>query len=207
MQTNSPSFPTLPPGYVETTRFNIKSRATMIALNLIGLVLVLLSTAGFTMLAVYLRPESADSLFAFQLEGIEFLFALAGLLLIIFATLVLHEAVHGLGFLYLAKIKPVFAFRGAYAYAAAPGWYIPTRIYFWIGITPLITLSLLAVILLLVLPVAALTAVVLAAVMNASGAVGDIWVSILVLRQPRGSLALDNGDEISLYAPRSASAG
>lgn len=207
MQTNSPSFPTLPPGYVETARFNIKSRATMIALNLIGLVLVLLSTAGFTMLAVYLRPESADRLFAFQLEGIEFLFALAGLLLVIFATLVLHEAVHGLGFLYLAKIKPVFAFRGAYAYAAAPGWYIPTRIYFWIGITPLITLSLLAVVLLLVLPVAALTAVVLAAVMNASGAVGDIWVSILVLRQPRGSLALDNGDEISLYAPRSASAG
>ncbi len=207
MQTDIPSYPTLPPGYVETARFNIKSRGTIITLNLVGLVLVLLSTAGFTMLAVYLRPEAAESLFSFSLEGIEFLVALAGLLLIIFVTLTLHEAVHGLGFRYLAKVKPVFAFRGAYAYAAAPGWYIPTRIYFWIGIAPLVVLSLLAVVLMVVLPVTALTAVVLAAVMNASGAVGDIWVAVLLLRQPGGSLALDNGDEISLYAPRSASSG
>ncbi|MEN4013846.1 MAG: DUF3267 domain-containing protein [Chloroflexota bacterium] len=207
MQTTTPSFQTLPPGYTETARFNIKSRATLIALNLAGLVLVLLSTAGFTLLALHLRPEAANSLFAFQWEGVQFFFALAVLLLVIFITLVLHEAIHGLGFIALARVKPVFAFRGAYAYAAAPGWYIPIAVYFWIGVAPLIVLSLLAVLLLATLPVAALSVVVLAAVMNASGAVGDIWVAILLLRQPRGSLALDNGDEISFYAPRPATAG
>lgn len=198
---------TLPPNYVERGRFTLKSRSTLLILNLVGLFLVLASAGFFIWLASLLRPQAAGTLFTFRFEGLQSLLTFVLLMLTLFLTLILHEAVHGLGFWLLAGVRPQFAFRGTYAYAAAPGWYIPAEIYFWIGTAPLLVLSLLAVGLIAVVPLSALTYVILAAVMNFSGAVGDIWVAVQLLRAPRGSLALDHGDDITLYAPAHSSAG
>ncbi|MCX7977010.1 MAG: DUF3267 domain-containing protein, partial [Bellilinea sp.] len=184
-----------------------KSRSTLLILNLVGLFLVLASAGFFIWMASFLRAEAAGTLFTFRFEGLQSLLTFALLMLTLFLTLIVHEAVHGLGFWLLAGVRPQFAFRGTYAYAAAPGWYIPAEIYFWIGIAPLLVLSLLAVGLITVVPFSALTYVILAAVMNFSGAVGDIWVAVQLLRAPRGSLALDHGDEITLYAPAHSSVG
>lgn len=203
----SKSLKTLPPNYVERARFSLQSRGMLLIMNLIGLGLVLVSVWLFTALALYLRPEAGEILFVVSLEGAGALLSLLGLLLIIAVTLVLHEAVHGLGFWLLAGAKPHFAFRGTYAYAAAPGWYIPKEIYFWIGIAPLVVISLLAAGLIAVVPVGALNAVILAGVINFSGAVGDLWVALMLLRAPKGSLALDQGDEMILYAPAPSIAG
>ncbi len=192
---------TLPPNFVERGRFTLKSRSTLLLLNLSGLGLALISAWFFITLASFLRPEAQDQVFVFRFEGLQSLLSFLLLMLTLAFTLILHEAVHGLGFWLLAGVKPQFAFRGTYAYAAAPGWYIPAEIYFWIGIAPLLILSLLAAALMAVVPVSALTYVILAAVMNFSGAVGDIWVAIQLLRAPRGSLALDQGDDITLFAP------
>ncbi len=192
---------TLPAGYVERGRFTLKSRSTLLMLNLFGLGLVLASAWFFIAIASFLRPEAEGEVFVFRVEGLSTLITFASLLLTLVFTLILHEAVHGLGFRLLAGVKPQFAFRGTYAYAAAPGWFIPTEIYFWIGIAPLVVLSLLAIGLIAIVPLSALTYVILAAVMNFSGAVGDLWVAVQLLRAPRGSLALDQGDDITLYAP------
>lgn len=198
---------TLPPNYVERGRFTLKSRSTLLILNLVGLFLVLASAGFFIWVASFLRPQAAATLFTFRFEGLQSLLTFVLLMLTLVFTLILHEAVHGLGFWLLAGVRPQFAFRGTYAYAAAPGWYIPAEIYFWIGTAPLLVLSLLAVGLIAVVPLSALTYVILAAVMNFSGAVGDIWVAVQLLRAPRGSLALDHGDDITLYAPAHSSAG
>ncbi|GIV62672.1 MAG: DUF3267 domain-containing protein [Chloroflexota bacterium] len=198
---------TLPPGYVERDRFTLKSRSTLLMLNLFGLLLILASAWFFIAIASYLRPEAEGQVFVFRFEGLQSLVAFLLLMLTLVLVLVLHEAVHGLGFRLLAGVKPQFAFRGTYAYAAAPGWYIPTEIYFWIGIAPLVVISLLAVVLIAIVPQSALTYVILAGVGNFSGAVGDMWVSFQLLRAPRGSLALDLGDETILYAPSHSSAG
>ncbi len=197
---------TLPAGYVERDRFTLKSRSTLLMLNLAGLGLVLVSAWFFIAVASFLRPEAEGQVFVFRFEGLQSLLTFLLLMLTLVLTLILHEAVHGLGFWLLAGVRPHFAFRGTYAYAAAPGWYIPAEIYFWIGIAPLLILSLLAVGLIAVLPLSTLTYVILAAVMNFSGAVGDIWVAVQLLRAPRGSLALDHGDDITLYAPAHSSA-
>ncbi|GAP09386.1 hypothetical protein BECAL_00530 [Bellilinea caldifistulae] len=197
---------TLPSGYEERGRFTLKSRSTLLMLNLFGLGLVLASAWFFITIASFLRPEAEGLVFVFRLEGLQSLLFLLLLIVTIVLTLILHEAVHGLGFWLLAGVKPKFAFRGTYAYAAAPGWYIPANIYFWIGIAPLVVLSLLAIALIALVPLSALTYVILAAVMNFSGAVGDIWVAIQLLRAPRGSLALDQGDDITLFAPSRSSA-
>lgn len=40
-------------------------------------------------------------------------------------TIVLHEAVHGVLLWAFTWTRPVFGFKGWYAYTDAPGWYLP----------------------------------------------------------------------------------
>jgi hypothetical protein len=73
--------------------------------------------------------------------------------------------------------------------------------YLAIGLAPLVLLSLAGMLALAVAPLNWLAVIYFAVVMNAAGAVGDLWVAVLLLRSPRGCLALDSGEEIQLFAP------
>jgi hypothetical protein len=58
--------------------------------------------------------------------------------------------------------KPKFAFKVWYAYATAPGWYLPRNQYAVVAIAPLVVLSLLGIILFLAfVPAGLLTPVLL----------------------------------------------
>jgi hypothetical protein len=192
----------LPPGYTLHSRLSIKNRATLIWMNIIGLVLLVFFAWLFTAVAVWLRPDQTGLFFKFTFTSWQSLAEYTAIaLLVIFFVLALHEAIHGLGFWLLARVRPEFAFKGLYAYAAAPGCYIPRNPYLVIGLGPLVVISLAAVGLLAFVPAQMIFWVILAAILNASGAVGDIWVAVLLLRQPADALSLDSGDEISIYAP------
>ena len=191
----------LPPEYILHASLSLKNRGSLIGLNIVGIGLAIFFGWLFTVLAVRLRPELGAQAFSLNWSGVQLLFTILIAVAIMFVVLVLHEAVHGLGFLLLAGVKPVFAFKGFYAYAAAPGVYISRNRYIWIGIAPLVVLSLAALGLLMIVPPEAILAVILAAVMNGSGAVGDLWVVLVLLRQPAKALALDQGDHIQIYVP------
>ncbi len=47
-----------------------------------------------------------------------------------------------------------------------------------------------------------IAAVLLVMVMNASGAVGDLWMVLLELRQTADALVCDTGDDVKIYAPQ-----
>lgn len=195
------ALPNLPADYVQRVHLSIKNSRTMLVLNLVGILLLIFFGWFFTAIALWLNPSAAGQIFSFTISGLQTLVTIAGLILLVFATLILHEAVHGLGFRLLAGVRPVFAFRGTHAYAAAPGWFIRRNPYLAIGLAPFIVLSLLAIGLLAVVPLPVIPYLILAAVMNASGSVGDLWVAVLLLRQPKNALAADAGDEITIYAP------
>jgi hypothetical protein len=118
--------------------------------------------------------------------------------------LVLHELVHGAFFWLFTHQRPHFGFKGAYAYAAAPDWYIPRRQYMLVGISPLVVLSLLGVLLLPVLPAGALLPWLVALAGNAAGAVGDALIVGWLLFQPDSVLVQDHGDAVTVYKPVSA---
>ena len=66
--------------------------------------------------------------------------------------IVLHEGLHGLFFWLFTREKPKFAFKGFYAYAAMPDWYLPKKEYLITALAPLVGITLLGVLGLALLP-------------------------------------------------------
>lgn len=191
----------LPVNYRLAAEVSMKNNGLLIKLNIAGLVLMILSGWLFGAAAFWLRPGETASSLIFDLSGTGGLLAVLIVLLISFATIVLHEAVHGLGFIYFAGVRPTFGFRWVYAFAAASGHYIPRGRYLPIALAPLGVISILGVALMAVVPAQWLTALWLACVVNASGSIGDLWVVWLLLRLPNEALANDQGEKIELYIP------
>lgn len=191
----------LPENYRLSANFSIKDTGMLLKMNIAGFFLLILFGWLFISAGLTLRPEDAGTFLVVKWTGVEGLWSVAIVLVLIFATIVLHEAVHGLGFMLLAKVRPIFAFRGVYAYAAAPGYYIPRNPYLVIALAPLVVISLVGVVLMTFVPPLWITPLVLVCVVNSSGAVGDLWVAWLLLRHPPEAFAQDRGDEIEIYAP------
>jgi hypothetical protein len=191
---------TLPPGYTARGSIDLQeNQRALIILNIASLPVLLL--AGWLMFwfTITVRPElSAGS---FQLEGLEILGALAGVVLLMALMITLHEAIHGLFFWLFTRERPFFGLKTFYAYAAAPDWYIPRGPYLVVGLAPLVVITLLGMALVPVAPPLLLAAVLLVVVANAAGAVGDIAVVGWLLLQRRPTLVCDKGDAITIYQP------
>lgn len=109
--------------------------------------------------------------------------------------LVFHELVHGMFFWLFTQERPRFALKSGYAYAAAPDWYLPRTQYVLVGLSPLLVISILAIILAAILPTHLISYLLFVATFNAAGALGDMIVVSWVLRQPDSTFIMDHGDK------------
>ncbi len=192
---------TLPQNYRLYRRLDIKTRKNLILMNVWGAVLFLASAVVFPLLAGWLGTEN-DPGTGFELAGVGGIAALLGMLLVVTAVMiVIHEGLHGLCFWYYTRERPRFAFKGFYAYAAMPGWYLPRRQYLISALAPLVGITLLGVLGLALLPRWADSPLVWLLILNTSGAVGDLWIAWELLRAPKDVLGMDYGDRSDLYAP------
>lgn len=194
----------LPPTYhLDSTVDVSKDQSLLLILNLVGLVFMGLFGFLFFQLMYRLRPYDAPRLFnGVQFHGIlEVLGLIAALLALTMLYIVLHEAIHGVFFWLFTRAQPQFAFKWAYAYAAAPDWYIERAPFLVTTLAPLVVITLLGSVLFLVIPASWLLAVWFVIVMNASGAVGDLLVAYRLLRYPSGCMVQDRGDAVRFYLP------
>jgi hypothetical protein len=113
--------------------------------------------------------------------------------------MVLHEAIHGLFFWVFTRSRPVFGVKLLFAYAGAPDWYIPRNQYSIVGIAPLVMISLVGFLLIPLIPLSTAQILLFGMVMNAAGAVGDIYVCGRVLRLPPDVLVRDTGFVFDVY--------
>ena len=113
-----------------------------------------------------------------------------------------HELVHGAFFWIYSGSRPRFGLRAGYAYAAAPGWFFPRQQYLVIALAPLILLSILGMILVAIVPAGALVSILVGMVANAAGAIGDLWIAFLAIRDCRKLFIEDFGDGMNFYATR-----
>ena len=168
----------------------------LLALNAAGLALLILVVSLLLAFVAATRPNVGGD---FALQGSVTLLALAMVVALVVLTVVVHELVHGAGFWLVTRERPEYRFRGYYVSAGAPEWYIPVGQYLWIGLAPLVVVTLGGLGLLRVVPPEAIPAVLWVVAFNAAGAVGDIatvaWLSV----QPRESLIRDAGDTIARY--------
>jgi hypothetical protein len=173
-----------------------RSPVRLLALNAAGLALLILVVSLLLAFVAATRPNASGG---FVLQGSVSLAALAAVAALVVLTVVVHELIHGAGFWLVTRTRPEFGFRGYYAYAGAPEWYIPVGRYLPIGLAPLVVVTVVGLGLLQVVPTDAIPAVFVVVAFNAAGAVGDIAAVAWLCVQPRDAVVRDKGDAISLY--------
>lgn len=194
----------LPQGYMLANRLDIRENRSLLILNLWGVALLVASWIGYSRLANWIKPGSLT--FSFSTSRIADVFLNIGVILLVtLVMLVVHEGLHGLCFWLFTKSKPLFAFKGFYAYAAAPEWFLPKTAYLITGLAPLLVITIFCIGLMPILPATWTPALFWMLVLNTSGAVGDLWMVLGLLRSPADVLARDRGDVLEFYTTKTPS--
>jgi hypothetical protein len=184
----------LPPFYHQIGDIDLsKDTKLLFWLNIVGLILFICFGWLFWRFTIFQRPDFNNTH-----HPINFLI-IVGIIIITLFVFIFHEILHGCFFWIFTQSRPKFGFKGAYAYAAAPEWYIHRNAYLVIGIAPLLLITLIGLILIPVIPNFYLIILIYALTLNASGSVGDIAVCLWLLRHPSSTLIQDYGDEIKIF--------
>lgn len=193
----------LPENYQVAGHLNLATRKAVLILN--GLSLPLLFVFGGLFGWVSLRFNAGLRQGQATFTTGQTLGLLLGLLLTIGVFLILHEGLHGLFFWVYTHQRPKFAFKVGYAYAAAPGWYLPRNQYLIVGLAPVVLLSAAGLPFCAWLPPWAALVLFGAVVINAAGSIGDLVVVTWVMARPANTLVQDTGDQYEVYRPNSTS--
>ncbi|HTP13476.1 MAG TPA: DUF3267 domain-containing protein [Bacteroidota bacterium] len=173
-------------------------RTTALVLNLISLPLFVVAGWLFLRAASLLNPGITAANFV-RILSVRPLVAYSGLVAVLVGTTLLHELIHGLFFWLTTRTKPVFGLKLLFAYAGAPEWYIPRNQYSVIGLAPFVMISLCGFLLIPLTPVVAGQLILFGMVVNAAGAIGDLYVCGRVLRLPLDVLIRDTGYVFDVY--------
>ena len=189
---------TLPAGFVLAWNLDLEHNTRLnILLQIIGLGWMGLAGWLLTLLVQSMRPELTEMLRS-GLAG-NLLLDLLLLIVVMALAILLHELVHGFFFWLFTGRRPEFGLQPGYAYAAMPDWFFPRGRYLVIGLSPLIGLTALGLIACAFLPQPWLAAVLAGMVINAGGAIGDLYVCWRVLRDQPDVWIKDSGDGFQLY--------
>jgi hypothetical protein len=193
----------LPDGYTLKQSLDLSANTrALFGLNLVGVVLFFLFGWLFSSLAIRIRPDAASIFPVIEIGGLlSILWLVLAILALQVVMVVLHEGLHGVFFYAFTRARPIFAFKGLYAYAALPGWYFPCAEYLVICLAPLVGITLLGFLLIAVIPPAWIPAALVVMTLNAAGSVGDMAVAAWLIRAPTGCLANDQGDAFNIYIP------
>lgn len=198
---------TLPQGYREREEITLKNKTLLFWLNLFAIPWFLGCVFFFGFITNLFRPLNFAILAPVFPTGTRLgaLEAIALVLVALFMTvgiiLVLHEFTHGLFFWFFTKSRPVYGFKGWYAYAAAPGWYLPRMPFLAVLGAPLILLSLLGEALVLLVPDMVALLILWGVIVNAGVAIGDLYMIFRLLLAPKATVIEDSGAGIKWYVP------
>ena len=193
---------TLPIGYSQTHEIDLaKNKGLAILLNILGFFIFVLTFLLLIFFARWVRPGLLTS--AFTVKGdLSTVGKLLGLIVLVAFNLILHELIHGFFFWVFTHSLPVYALHMAYAYAAAPDWFIPVRQYWIIGLAPLLVIDGIGLLFILIAPASWLLTIVFLVTLNTGGAVGDLLITSHLLRASPACLVNDTGDRVCFFEPR-----
>ncbi len=189
----------LPPNHTEVLYWRITDdRRRLVYMNLLSIPLTIVVGLLLTWLAVpvgglLLVPRLAPT----PLE-------LVGLIMGIVITLGLHELAHGLTMRAFGARPQYGMLLGAFAfYATAPGYAFTRNQYLLITLMPLVSLSALALALMaLCFGQLIVMLFLICAILNASGASGDVWMTAIVSRYPATAYIIDERDGMRIFLPQ-----
>lgn len=171
-----------------------KNKKLALTVNLLGILSFPLIYVIMFYLLKILTGSSADNLLYYwkSFSKLPLIFS-AIFLIILLLLLVIHEFIHAVFFYLFTGEKPVYGFKGIYGYAGSPNWYLRRSYYLIVSLSPFIIISLSGLTILLLIPAEYSSITVLLLTTHAAGCVGDIWVSIKLIRKPEETYINDSG--------------
>jgi len=191
----------LPAGYTSWKTIDFKQDQSLMVVLGLGSLLAFIGFGFLFWLLAFLLSPSFHTNFRLVINLQVLGIAILSIVIVSIVVVIVHEAVHGLFFWLFTKQRPVFGFKWAYAYAAAPEYYVPRGQFLVIGIAPLILISLVGLALFPVTPFVVTLILVLTLTMNAAGAIGDLYVVGWLLSRPASLVIQDSGDSMTIYGP------
>jgi len=170
----------------------------VIALNIVGVILFVIFGMVFSNLAFRLGKMPSEG--NFRLGLVEISLAIAGILI----TSILHELTHGLVMqMFGASPKYGIIWKGLMLYATSSGYAYRRNNYVVIALAPFILISSLVILGMWILQGTAwVVLLAICGVVNASGAVGDMWITMIVLRYAAIAYVMDERDGIGVFLPK-----
>ncbi len=196
MRSTAKTSATLPVSYREIERIDLKENKKLFLLvNVLSLVIAIPFLAlGFLVVPISSLMQGGSSAYWLRIAVI-----LGGLLIYI----VLHEAVHGIFMKAFSGVKPHYGMSLTYAYAGSDA-YFNRRHYIIIALAPIVIWGLVLAALCFLLPRIWFWAVYFIQLMNLSGAAGDLYVTVRMLRMPADILVRDTGVAMTVYSAEQA---
>jgi hypothetical protein len=119
---------TLPPSYQHQGTLDLSTQPLVLAALSLGSILLGGLAVGMMLWVLpLLRPDLIE--LSVTIGGLadllRFLLIALIVMVVMVVMVVLHEGLHGLMFWHFTGDRPTFGFKGLYAYAAAPNWYLP----------------------------------------------------------------------------------
>ena len=186
----------LPTDYEEVLYWRVTGKPTrVIILQIVALISLVIF--GFVFLGLAVSLGKLPTQFAFGLSEI------GAVLLGVLLAMGLHELTHGLTMqLFGAKPKYGILWKGLMLYATSPGYAYPRNNFIVIALAPLVVISTLVIIGMWLLQGTLLVPLLaLCGIFNASGAVGDMWMTMIVLRYPATAYVMDERDGLRIFLP------
>jgi hypothetical protein len=195
--TQLPTAGSLPSGYREVLYWKVTEKPIrVVTLQVLAFLCLVIFGLIFTNLEINLGKLPSHN--KFGLGEISLIFVA------ILLTFVLHELTHGWVMqMFGGKPKYGILWKGPMLYVTSPGSAYRRNNYLVILLTPFVLISALVVLgmwLLQGTPWVALLGI--CGIFNASGAIGDLWITMIVLRYATTAQIMDERDGIRVFLPK-----
>ena len=189
---------TLPNGYQEVLYYRLNKPIRTIVLQILSIPLFIVFGLIFLNVAIGVGKLPSHV----QIGLTEMILLFVGILL----ALVLHELTHGVVMqMFGAKPRYGVLWKQAMFYATTPGYAYRRNDYLLVILAPLFILSILVILGMWFAQGSTLWVALLAicGAINASGAIGDLWIAIIVLRYARTAYVMDERDGVRVFLQNS----
>ena len=180
-------------GYKECTKIDlVKNKKEALLVNIYGIIIMVV-------MAVFIPLLIMGGIIEFNLETTFPLFFIV-LLISLILYIPLHEIVHGIVLKRYTDEKLSFGWKLVYAYCGSKEAVVDRKEYYAVALAPLLVFSVVFISLMVLNPSLSLVWYVME-IMNVSGSVGDIYVSIKLRKEKsRDILITDSGTDMSFWS-------
>lgn len=180
-------------GYKECTKIDlVKNKKEALLVNIYGIIIMVV-------MAVFIPLLIMGGIIEFNLETTFPIFFIV-LLISLILYIPLHEIVHGIVLKNYTDEKLSFGWKLVYAYCGSKEAVVDRKEYYAVALAPLLVFSVVFISLMFLNPSLSFVWYVME-LMNVSGSVGDIYVSIKLRKEKsRDILITDSGTDMSFWS-------